>query len=176
MKILSWFQVTALAISLCLPAGLGFAQQPQQQDDFKIVGVRTFTSNDLIKVGAAWRKDLPRRIQATLRVDADTPASGIFVKAYFYDHDNQLVGSYPRPNNIWTSTGKGIEEVGLPATLLRTKNTDVYFAIPEDLQTKKWATVLVVFGNPSKVATSANPATAISKLDFPEKALWSPTP
>ena len=145
------------------------AQQPQTQDDFKILGVRTISSFDLIKVDNSWLK-LPRRIQATLRVEADTPASGIFVKAYFYDRNSQLIASYAHPNHIWTSTGRGLEEVGLPKTLLRTKNTDVYFAIPDDLQAKNWMTVLVVFGNEEKVAASANPATAITKLEFPEKA------
>lgn len=155
-------------------AASGFAQQPQQPDNFKIYAVRTTNSNDLIKVGSAWRKDLPKRIQATLRVETDTPASAVSVKAYFYDRDYHLISTAAKPNLIWTETPRGVEEVGLPKTLTRVKNTDVYFAIPDDAQKKNWTTVLVVFGDKTKVAASANPATAITKLDFPEKALMAP--
>ena len=176
MKISLRFRTASLCLLLCVALAVqnSPAQQPQQQDDYKILGVRTYTSNDLIKVGNAWRKDLPQRIQATLRVGADTPSASVFVKAYFYDRDNHLIGTYTKPNKIWAATARGFEEVGLPATLSRTKTTDVYFAIPEDLRAKQWTTVLVVFGSGSKVAASANPATATSKLDFPEKAQVAP--
>lgn len=167
-KTFPWLQ--AALVCLCsLPSTRAVAQQPQGQDNFKIVGLRTYNSNELIKVGDAWRKDLPKRIQATLRVGSDTPSSAVYVKAYFYDRDYHLISSYDKPNHIWASTGKGVEEIGLPPTLPHTKNTDVYFAIPDDLKAKNWTTVLVVFGNDTTAAASANPATAIAKLDFPEK-------
>ncbi len=153
----------------------GFAQQPQGSDRFKIFAVRSYNSSELIKVGNAWRKDLPKRIQATLRVETDTPASDISVKAYFYDHDYHLITTANKPNPIWAATPRGYEEVGLPKTLTSAKNAIVYFVIPEDAQKKNWTTALVVFGDKTKVAASANPATAIDKLDFPEKALMTPT-
>ena len=176
MKTCSSLRTFAWLLAVCLVLTTPVvAQQPQEPDNFKILGVRTYNSNDLIKIGNAWRKDQPKRIQATLRVETDTPANTIFVKAYFYDRDYHLISTAAKPNPIWTSTGRGIEEVGLPATLAHVKNTDVYFAIPDDAQKKNWTTVLVVFGNKTTVAASANPATAITKLDFPEKASLAAT-
>ena len=168
MKMSFLFRALLLCAALCVT--LAWRARAQQPDDFKIVNLRPVSSNNLIKIGGAWRKDLPQRIEASLHVAADTPSSTIFVKAYFYDRTNQLVASYNEPNHIWAATSKGIEEVGLPTTLSHLKNTDAYFAIPEDLQAKKWTTVLVVFGNDTKVAASANPATSLQRLDFPEKA------
>ncbi len=167
MNAFSWLRVFVL--SLAFSAGTAFSARAAG-DDFKIVAVRPFWSQDLIYVGKAWRKDLPKRIQVSLRVDADTPASSVFVKAYFYDKDDKLVGTSPAPNKIWTQTPRGIEEVGLPAMLPHVKTTDIYFAVTQELEAKKWTTVLVVFGNAGKVAASANPSTSMSKLDFPEKA------
>ncbi len=164
--------VRVLALSVALVFGL--ALSARAQDDFKILGVSSFHSNDLIWVKNAWRKDLPNRIQATLRVETDTPAKSIFVKAYFYDSDDKLVATVGQPNKIWTATGRGMEEVGLPSTLSHVKTTEVYFALPEDIVAKKWKTVLVVFGNSTKAAACANPATEMEKLNYPEKAIVPP--
>jgi hypothetical protein len=170
MKMLFRFRVPAVGFVLWLAlANPGYAQ-----DDFKIVGLRPVWSTDLIHVGSDWRKDLPKRMLVSLRVSADTPASAIFVKTYFYDHDDKLVGSYGKPNSVWTSTARGLEEVGLPKTLSHLKATDVYFAIPEDLQAKNWTTVVAVFGNSTKVSASCLPASELPKLDFPEKAKLPP--
>ncbi len=166
MKTSLWFRMQGVAALLwLLCANAGFAADP-----YKIVSLRPYWSNDLIYVGNMWRKDLPKRMLVTLRVDADTPSSGIFVKTYFYDKDDKLVGSFDRPNKIWTVTAKGLGEAGLPTTLLRTKTTDVYFAIPEELQAKNFTTVLAVFGDSTKVSVNCLPATKLPQLDFPEKA------
>ena len=146
MNIPSWLRACILVLALSSGAGLS----ARAADDFKIVAVRPFWSADLIYVGKAWRKDLPKRILASLRVEADTPASSIFVKAYFYDKDDKLVGSSGAPNKIWTQTSRGIEEVGLPATLPRVKTTDVYFAIPPGTGREK--------GGPPCSSSSATPA------------------
>ena len=166
MSITFWFRASALTLALWAVTALS----ARAQDEFRIVNVHQTTSNDLIKVGTGWRKDLPRRMQVSLQVLADTPSSSIYVKAYFYDHDAKLVGTYNSPNSIWTSTGHGIDEVKFPAVLPHGKITDVYFALPEDLQAKKWTTILVVFGNDTKAAAFALPGSELPKLDYPEKS------
>ena len=63
----------------------------------------------------------------------------------------------------------------LPPTLTRSKNTDVYFALSEELQAKKWTTVLVVLGDATKAAAlSMPPPSELPKLDFREKAKLAP--
>lgn len=166
------FLIRALALCLGLVGAVGATARAQEA--YKVTNIRQMMSNDLIKVGHDWRKDLPRRLQVTLQVAADTPAASVFVHAYFYDKDNALVGTLKGPNTIWTSTPKGIQEVLLPPTLTRFKNTDVFFALPEDLQAKKWTTVLVAFGDATKAAAMAVPISELSKLDFPEKAKLIP--
>ena len=162
----SRFRAFFLGLVLCLVTAAGRAQDT----DFKIVNIHPASGSEDIKVGSSWRKDLPRRMQVSLVVTADTPTNGVFVKAYFYDKDNKLVASYGRPNPIWASTVHGMEEVGLPRTLTHGKVTDVYFALPEDLQAKHWTTMLVVFGNKDHVAATALPNSVLPMLEFPEKA------
>ena len=164
MKISSCFRVFVPALLLWAAAPAVHAQT-----NYRIVSIHPFSSHEDIKVGSGWRKDLPQRMQVSLQVPFDTPASSIFVKAYFYDKDDKQVASYPKPNSIWTSTPHGTAEVGLPPTLPR-GITNVYFALPEDLQDKKWTTMLVVFGDNKQVAANSLPATALPRLNFPEKA------
>jgi hypothetical protein len=163
------FSIRAFSLGLVLllvPTAVVHAQA----NYFKIINVHSTSGSDDIKVGSSWRKDLPHRVQVTLMVTADMPSNGVFVKAYFYNKDNKLVASYPRPNPIWASTVHGMEEVSLPRNLTHGKIMDVYFALPEDLQAKHWTTVLVVFGDKGSVAATALPNTALPMLDFPEKA------
>lgn len=161
------FRTLFLGLILCFAAvHTGFAQDA----DFKIINVHPATGSEDIKVGSSWRKDLPRRMQASLMVTEDMPTTGVFVKAYFYNKDNKLVASYPRPNPIWVSTVHGMEEVALPRALTHGKITDVYFALPEDLQAKHWTTILVVFGNKDQVAATALPNSTLPILEFPEKS------
>ena len=167
-----FFPLRALLLSLLV---LLTVSQALAQETFRIVSVRPTFSNDLIKVGKDWRKNLQKRIQVTLQVQTDTPASSVFVHAYFYDKDDHLVDTCKGPNAVWTSTPKGIQEVLLPATLPGGKVTEVYFALPEELQAKKWTTVLAVFGVGEKVVVQCMPASELPKLDFPEKAKLTPT-
>lgn len=158
---------TALAGILAL----GFAISAHAADQFRISVIRESRSTDLIKVGKNWRKDLPKRMLVTLRVGKDIRASAVKVKAYFYDKDDKLVFTDPKPNPIWTATPRGIEEVLLPDTLERGKTIDVYFALPEELEAKKWKTMLVVFGDSTEMAARSRPASAIDRLKFPEEKI-----
>jgi|GEM_PF-3399558 len=158
--------IAALALAPAFPA---VAQE--KAHPYKIVLIRDTHSADLINVGRNWRKDLPKRIQVTLRVAADTPASKVKVKGYFYDKENNLVYTAQQPNPIWTRTPRGVEEVGLPATLKAGKPIEVYFALPEEVTEKKWKTLLVVFGDSSAMVARSRPAAALDKLSFPESKL-----
>ncbi len=169
MKISS--QLRALFLSGVLLLAVGNASG---QETFKILSIRQTFSADLIHVGHDWRKDLPRRMDVTLQVQADTPGSSMFVHAYFYDKDDHLVAKYNKPNGVWTSTQQGLFEVEIPSTLSASRMNDVYFALPEDLQAKKWTTMLVVFGNKDKVVATSMPSAELPKLDFPEKAKLAP--
>lgn len=141
------------------------------QDNFKISAIREISSADLIEVGGNWRKDLPKRLLVTLHAKQEVPASSVSVKAYFYDKDNNLLVSCQKPNQIWTKTNRGFESVSLPPVLKKGTQTNVYFALPEDLQSKHWKTVLIVFGNSSEVAARSRPETALPNLVFPESSL-----
>jgi hypothetical protein len=138
------------------------------ESDFRIKGLRETRSTDLIHVGNAWVKD-PKRLQVTLRVAADTPADTIHVHAYFFDKDGSKVSEVNAPNAVWTQTGRGIGEVGLPPTLEKNKDIEIYFALTQELDAKKWKSVVIVFGNDTAVAARSFPASALTALDFPEK-------
>ena len=170
MKIPLSIRAIFLVVMLLFAAGRARAQEP-----FKVLSIRQTFSSDLIKVGHDWRKDLPRRLDIALQVQADTPGSSMFIHAYFYDKDDHLVATYNKPNAVWTATPKGLQEIDIPATLSGGRINDVYFALPEDLQAKKWTTVLAVFGNKEKVVATSMPSSELPKLEFPEKARLGPS-
>ena len=172
MKNSSWFRVFAPALILWTLAARVACGAP---DDYRIVSIHPFSSHEEIKVGNGWRKDLPQRMQVSLQVKFDTKASAVFVKAYFFDKDDKLVATYNRPNGIWISTAHGVAEVSLPDTLPRGV-TNVYFALPEDLQAKKWTSMLVVFGDKTEAVANSVPASALPRLNFPEKTKVAATP
>jgi hypothetical protein len=138
-------------------------------DDFRIKSLRETRSTDLILVDRNWVKD-PKRLLVTLRVESDMPTTGVNVRAYFFDKDGKEVARVEKPNPIWTSTSRGVEEVGLPSMLEKNKDIVVYFALTQELEAKKWKSVVVVFGNDTLVSARSFPATAITTLEFPEKA------
>jgi hypothetical protein len=137
------------------------------EDDFRIKGLREIRATDLILVNDSWVRD-PNRIMATVRVKEDAPASGITLKAYFYDKDNQVIAS-GKPNPIWAQTPRGFQSVGVPETLQKGKDISVYFCVTQEIDAKKWKTVLVVFGNSTSVVARSFPADAYPKLTFPEQ-------
>lgn len=137
------------------------------EDDFRIKGLRETRSTELTLVEGSWVRD-PKRIMATLRVKDDAQASRITLMAYFYDKDNQVIASV-KPNPIWAQTARGWESVGVPETLQKGKDIDVYFCVTQGLEAKKWKTVLVVFGSSTAVVARSMPATAYPKLVFPEQ-------
>jgi hypothetical protein len=137
------------------------------EDDFRIKALRETRSTELILVGDSWVRD-PKRIMATVRVKEDAAATGITLVAYFYDKDNQVVAT-SKPNPIWAQTPRGFESVGVPATLQKGKDIDVYFCVSQAIELKKWKTVLVVFGNSTAVVARSLPTAAYPKLVFPEQ-------
>jgi hypothetical protein len=143
---------------------------------YHLGSIRDYSSRDLIQVNGIWRKDLSKRILVGLHVSKDTPGNSVFVKAYFYDKDNHLVAACPQPSNIWTGTPRGFESVGIPETISASKPNCVYFALPEDLQEKKWKSILVVFGDSTRAVAESLPQSAYPRLDFPEKNLVGKKP
>ncbi len=138
---------------------------------FRIGLIRETTSQNLIQVGREWRKNLPKRMQVTLRVGEDMPARGVTVKAYFYDKDEKLVFTASAPNAIWANTPSGFKSVSVPSEIKRNIPFDVYFALPEALTKAKWKTMVVVFGKGDDMVARARPATMLEKVKFKEKAM-----
>lgn len=157
---------TLLPIALLL---LAVTARGADDTPFRIKPLREVQSTDLIEVKGDWLK-CPKRILAPLRVSADTPSDRLFVKAYFYDAAKNLVHTYKAPCPTWTNTAKGLESVALPSMLDNGRDIDVFFALPEDLEAKKWKTVLVVFGTQGDAVGRCKPAGTGDGLEFPEKA------
>ncbi len=125
-------------------------------------------STELIKVGSAWRQDLPDRLKVRLRANKETPTRGMIFKAYFYTDNGTLIRSQSGPNKIWANTKKGFEEIGVPETLESARAAEVFLALPEDL--KKLRATIVVFGDPKKPVADIYPSgKKFEDFEFPEK-------
>ena len=137
--------------------------------EFRIKPIQEVTSQEALNVEGVWRSDSPKRLKITLRVAQSTPGSDIFVKAYFYDKDNNLIETYNAPHSLWTKLPTGTGELKIPATLEPNKDVPVYFALTPELIRKKWKSVVVVFGREESVAARSWPNAVLKSLDFPEK-------
>ena len=138
------------------------------QTQFEIASIRRMSSRDLISVGKAWRKDLPERLAVTLHVSEDTPGTAVSISASFYDENDKLIVSYPKPNEIWTNTSHGFETVRMPEMFIRGKTATVYFALPEEVTTKQWKSVLIIFSSGPQTAKRTLPEDALSRIKGPE--------
>ncbi|MGB8356514.1 MAG: hypothetical protein WCD79_21625 [Chthoniobacteraceae bacterium] len=143
--------------------GTATAQYP-----FEITSIRRMSSQDLIGVKQAWRKDLPERLAVSLRISEDTPGTAVSISASFYDKDDKLIVSYPKPNEIWTNTHHGFEAVRFPETFMKGKTATVYFAISEEVTTKDWKSVLIIFSSGRQTAKRTLPEDALSRIKGPE--------
>lgn len=144
---------------------------------YRISAIREYNSTEWIRVKKEWRKDLPKRILVTIRVNADTSSHGFILKAYFYDKDNNLVHKANQPDPVWGKPQNAyggqnkdrIGEIALPGIMKKAIPTNVYFAIPEAAIEGKWKSVVVVFGRGTDLVGRSFPQKAIEEANFPEK-------
>lgn len=125
-------------------------------------------SKELILVGSDWRSDCPKRIKVTLRVDSDTPANNISIKALFFDSSNSKVAVYDSPSQVWKNTPKGFSGVALPKILPKNRDVEVFFPITPEME-KLWKSVIIVCSDSTESVARSRPLTAVEEIDFPNK-------
>lgn len=136
-------------------------------DDFS-ARVSKFTTREALKVGNAWRTDIPDCLKVTLRSSREIPGKDIYFKAYFYDADGKLLRAQTGPNALWTGTKKGTAEYTVPDAFKPGQLEAVYLALPEDV--KKMKTVIVIFGQGDDLTCEVYPNSKKAEdFDFPEK-------
>lgn len=137
-------------------------------DDFSVNIAGKTTSSEAIKVGNAWRTDLPSRYRVTLRSSADVAAKDLVFKVYFFDAEGKVLRKQDGPSSIWTSTKQGTAEAGMPEALKGGQLSTVYVAIPPEVSKSK--ATLVLFGSADNLAYEVYPSSKkVEELDFPEK-------
>jgi len=137
-----------LALGALLP--LLSAQAAPARPEFEIKKIQNVAGQDAIGIGKDWRTDSPKRLKVTLRVgQAITNTSDIIVTAEFFDKDNKVVETWEKAHPIRKKEPKGFKVLTLPASLEPNQDYQVYFAIPPELNRKKWVRVVVRFGRVS---------------------------
>ena len=130
----------ALSLPLCA--------QTASRAEFQIKKITNVAGQDPIGIGRDWRTDSPKRLKVTLRVGqpvVNTPE--IIATATFYDKDNQIVETWETPHPVRKKELKGFKVLApFPEKLEPGKDYQVYFALPPELNRKKWVRVTITFG------------------------------
>jgi len=121
-----------------------------------------------MRVGRAWRTDIPDCLKVSLRSSRPMPGKDMYFKAYFYDGEGNLLRAQTGPTAIWTSDGKGNTiEYQYPENFRPGQVEQVYLALPEDVQ--KMKNVVVVFGQGTDLTFDVYPKTKkVEEFSLPE--------
>ncbi len=105
-----------------------------------------------------------------IRTDEQIRSSGMVCKAYFYDRDNKLLASLYEPTP--KISGGRMPSFPMPFFFKKNDPTDLYFAVPENLQKRNDWKVLVVIGDKYEAGARIWPDDGSPNfLEFPEKEL-----
>lgn len=159
-----------LVLFLALLSGL----QSSAEEVYHIKKVAKIKSSLLIHIGRDWRKDIPNRVEVTLRVKEKISGKQPYVRAYFYDRDNVLLKKFDAAPALWMNTAKGFSEVTLPGDLETSETYMVQFPIAEEFHNADYKTILIVFGDSTQAVAESYPNADYSALTFDEKSLLAP--
>jgi len=164
-----WFKLGMIRRSLLLGflALACFSISSVLAEDFS-ARVAKFSTKEALKVGNAWRTDIPDCLKVTLRSSKEISGKDVFFKAYFYDANGTLLREQTGPSALWTGTKKGVEEYTVPDLFKPGQLEAVYLALPEDV--KKMKNVVVVFGQGDNLTYDVYPNTkTVDAFSFAEK-------
>jgi hypothetical protein len=124
--------------------------------------------NSQVYVDQSWKTNVPV-IEVDVRTNEDLQGKKPFVKAYFYDKEKKLIVKADRPSD-YTAPGKGT--IRIPDYLKPKDTYKVCFGITDQALDvhRKWARVLVVFGEGKRAVAEIYPADDAALFEFDEKA------
>jgi len=134
---------------------------------FEIKNIKRGT-NSQVFVDKAWKRNVPV-IEVDVRTHEDLQGKKPFIRAYFYDREKKLILKANAPSP-YTVPGKGT--VNVPDYLKPKETYLVCFGIPDqalDVQ-RKWARVLVVFGEGNRAVAEVYPPDGAAPFEFDEKS------
>jgi hypothetical protein len=117
--------------------------EPLQSETFQIRSLRRGTTPGYISTDAGWEHRI-QSIIAVVRYSGDLPHSPGYVRAYFYDRDNQEVGSFDAPPRRQDANQ---QYQNAPKSFTAGVDYEVHFPLTQALQDRSWRTVIVVFGH-----------------------------
>jgi len=151
----------------------------QNHSNYRIVKVDHVLKND--PKGMAWENRIwvgeerawkpgQEQIDATVTVSHDVETQGVYLRAYFFDADNHLVGKKDQPNNVRIMSKPNAADTWTTEFMTPQKYTHgvgvyVQFTTPE-----KWSRAVLVFGDNDTAVARVLPGGDITDFDIPEKA------
>lgn len=133
---------------------------------FEIKDIKRGT-NSQVYIEKAWKDNAPV-IEVDVRVNEDLKGKKPFVKAYFYDKDKKLIVKANEPSP-YTDRNKG--SVTIPDYLKPKETYKVCFGITDQALElrRKWARVLIVFGEGNNAVAEVYPPDDTAAFEFDEK-------
>lgn len=109
-------------------------------------------------------------LEVKVSVRENTRSDQVTAKAYFFDKDNKLMASLPKPSKSGTKSNS-TAQFEMPVLFHKEKPDRFFFEIPATIGDKEWKSV-IVFGDKNEAKSACYPpATSDFLLSYPEKEL-----
>lgn len=132
-----------------------------------------FTENSdrqvYIKEKREWMSGHPA-LFSIFEVKKDFSKSGFFMKAYYYDIDNKVLGVSDKANAGNRISSRGYDTIfTTPTEFKKGEEYIVHFRPPQNVDITAVKRVLVVYGTPEMMGAKADPNVSLDSLEFDEK-------
>jgi hypothetical protein len=117
----------------------------------------------------AWKPG-EEQIDVTVSVSHDIETQGVYLRAYFFDADNHLVGKKDQPNDVRVMTKPNANETWTTEFMTPQKYAHGVGAYAQFTTPAKWSRAVIVFGDNDTAVARVIPGGDITDFDIPEKA------
>lgn len=123
-----------------------------------------------IKEKREWMSGFPA-IFAIFEVKKDFSDSNFFMKAYFYNEDNKVLGVSDKATAGNRTSSRGYDTIfTTPTEFKKGEEYVVHFRPPQNVDVAAIKRVLVVYGTSEMMGAKADPNVSLDSLEFDEKA------
>lgn len=138
-----------------------------QSDYYTFSGLSKTKTDGYINTHEGWEYQV-KALKAKVRYRGNATADQQYLKAYFYDRNNQLIQSYKQPARIQDDDG---QYTNPPKRYEKNESHELYFPLSNFLEGRNWQRAIIVFGNQTEATAKIYPSGDLSVYAFPERKL-----
>jgi len=140
-------------------------KSPKKSPNYVIRSLNRQSAPGFISVKSGWEYQI-KSIEARLQYKGEKEVASGNVVAYFYDREGKLIEKVAKPPRRQNEDKVYVDALD---SFEKNESVEAYYPLTDFLEERKWATVLVAFGEGSDYSVDTMPATSYENLAFDEK-------